>query len=425
MKWIVLLLSLVTNIAFAQFDTREEVLMNVTSFGEMRGEDVKKAILHQAATQAIEKFAGELGFDFNSYQNKLAKNFQEYYEQKLEAAKEESPSVGVSAQEAYKRRQLEFYQYSKHTDLLKSYSFISSTKSPQVANQWQALVQLTVDPIKLQRLLRRTLQADSKKFSKLWLIVESNIHSFKWSDIGIERETTFSTALGNAWKNWWVENLPTNFDEVELCHEDCQSYLRSWQSSSRNKAFNPDYSDGVWLNISYDIYQADNGTAQYPSFKWDSRVVFTDINTKKVLGSLSNKGQSRSLRGGDAHRLNSALASQIFASSSGKFTQMKNFIEQVVKLNQVGQLAVKGHKHLGDVVALKDLIKTRGSSIGLEIELDHFSQDSANLLYFYQGEAKAFQDLLNRINELKSSKVYELKTHFDSNGPVMELSPIE
>lgn len=421
MKWLIICLSLLSNFALAQFDSREDVSMNFTSFGEMRGEEVKRALLHQAASQAMEKFAVELGFDFNGYQNKLVENFQEYYEQKLEVNKDEN----LSAQEAYKRRQLDFYQYSKHSDLLKSYSFISSAKNSQVANQWQAVIQLSLDSVKLQRLMRRTLQADSKKFSKLWLIVETNIHSFKWSDIGLERESSFSQALGVAWKNWWGENLPANFDEVELCHEDCLNYLRSWQVTSRSKAFNPDYSDGVWLNISYDIYQEGNGSAQFPSFKWESRVVFTDINTKKALGSLSNKGKSRGLRGGDLHRLNSTLASQIFASTSGKFTQMKNFIEQVVKLNQVGHLSIEGHQHLGDVIAVKELIKTRGSSLGLEIELDHFSQDKANLLYFYQGEAKAFRDLLNRINELKSSKVYELKTQFENSGPVMKLSPIE
>lgn len=422
MRLAILFILLITNLAFAQLDTREEVGHNFSSYGEVRGDDIKKTLLHQAATEAIKKFSADLGFNFNAYQEKLNKNFQEYYEQKLEAAENDK---STTAQEAYKKRQLDFLNYSKHIDLLRSYSFIAIAKNPQVAGEWQATIQLSVDQVKLQRLLRRTMQADNTKFSKMWLIVESNIHSFKWSDIGLEWEASFSSALAGAWKDWWGNNIPTNFDEVEICHQECMSYLHNWQGQSRSKAFNPDYSDGVWVNISYDIYRNADATAQYPGFKWEGRVVFTDINTKKVLGSLSTKGQSKNLRGGDLHRLNSNLASQIFSSSAQKFTQMRSFIEQVVKLNQVGQLTVSGHQHLGDVMALKDLIKTRGSSLGLEIELDHFSQDSATLLYFYQGEEKAFKDLLNRINELKSSKVYELKAHFDHKGPAVELAPIE
>ncbi|HLT23452.1 MAG TPA: hypothetical protein VKZ84_08410 [Bacteriovoracaceae bacterium] len=423
MKWLILITCLITNISFAQLDSRQEVSQNFSSYGDIRGEDIKKALLHQAATQAIEKFSSELGFDFNSYQEKLRKNFQDYYEQKLEDS--DDAQSNMTAQDAFKKRQFDFFNYSKHIDLLRSYSFVSISKNPEVANQWQAIIQLNVDQVKLQRLMRRTLQADNTKFSKMWLIVESNIHSFKWSDIGIEWEANFSQALAGAWKDWWSNNIPENFDEVEICHQECLNYLHSWQGNGRNKAFNPDYSDGVWVNVSYDIFRNANATAQYPGFKWEGRVVLTDINTKKVLGSLSTKGESRNLRGGDLHKLNSNLATQIFSSSAQRFTQMRGFIEQIVKLNQVGQVTVKGQKHLGDVIALRDLIKTRGSSMGLEIELDNFSQDEATLLYFYQGEEKAFRDLLNRINELKSSKVYELKTSFNSKGPAIELSPIE
>ncbi|HLW55777.1 MAG TPA: hypothetical protein VKY27_00225 [Bacteriovoracaceae bacterium] len=422
MKWVVLLFCLMTNLAFAQLDSREEVSINTASYGELRGEEIKKALLFQATTNAIEKFSADLGFDFNKYQEKLNSNFQEYFEQKLENREDSKP---LSAQEAYKERQFEYFNYSKHVDLLRSYSFISTKRNPENPSQWNALIQLSLDQVKLQRLMRRTLQADNTKFSKMWLIVESNIHSFKWTDIGLEWESSFSNALAGAWKDWWAKNLPGNFDEVEICHQECLSYLHDWQSNGRNKAFNPDYSDGIWVNISYDIFRDANSTAQYPGFSWEGRVVLTDINTKKVLGSLSNKGKSRNLRGGDLQRLNSNLATQIFSSSAQKFTQMRSFIEQIVKINQVGQLEVKGHHHLGDVIALKDLIKTRGSNMGLEIELDHFSRDSATLLYFYQGEEKAFQDLLNRINELKSSKVYELKTHFSSKGPVVELKSVE
>ena len=422
MKFLTLLILLVSQVALAQFETRQDVSLNLNSYGELRGDEVKKILLHEAATQAIEKFASDLGFSFNDYQTKLSKNFQEYYDQKLKALADDGKApTGQTAQEIYKNRQLEFIQYSKHADLLKSYSIISMSRNPDDQGQWSSTIQMNMDQVRLQRLLRRTLQADATKFSKMWLIVESNIHSFKWSDIGLEREGQFSSALATAWKDWWVKNLPTNFDEVEVCHDECLNYLHNWQSASRNKAFNPDYSDGVWVNVSYDIFNIGNSTPQYPVYKWEARVVFTDINTKKVLGSLTHDNQSRSLRGGDLQRLNSILASQVFSSSSQKFPQMKGFLEQVVKLNQVGQLKVKGHKHLGDVLALKDLIKTRGSSLGLEIELDHFSQDSATLLYFFQGEEKAFQDLLNRINELKSSKVYELKTQYEGSGPVIEL----
>src|SRR5690554_5232177 len=134
MKWLILVTCLITNIAFAQLDSREVVSQNFTSYGDIRGEDIKRALLHQAATRAIQKFAGDLGFDFNSYQEKLSQNFQDYYEQQL--ANSDESQAQMTAQDIYRKRQFDFFNYSKHTDLLRSFSFISVSKNPDVANQW-------------------------------------------------------------------------------------------------------------------------------------------------------------------------------------------------------------------------------------------------------------------------------------------------
>lgn len=87
-------------------------------------------------------------------------------------------------------------------------------------------------------------------------------------------------------------------------------------------------------------------------------------------------------------------------------------MEQKSGFNRVSKLVLKGYKHLGDVLQLNELLKTRGTSLGLEIVLQTFSKDESNLLCFYQGEEKSFTHILSGIKEVKLTHGYTLVNEF-------------
>ena len=58
-------------------------------------------------------------------------------------------------------------------------------------------------------------------------------------------------------------------------------------------------------------------------------------------------------------------------------------------------------------------LKARGSSLGLDVQMDFFKSSEAQILCFYQGEEKSFTDLLSQLKELKLSQSYKLVNEFN------------
>jgi hypothetical protein len=101
--------------------------------------------------------------------------------------------------------------------------------------------------------------------------------------------------------------------------------------------------------------------------------------------------------------------------------QFNRKLEEKLGFNRVSQLVIKGQQHLGDVFALMEMMKTRGSLLGLDVSLDSFSKDQANLVCFYRGEEKSFSDLLSGIKELKSTHRFSLVDEFTGVHYVIKL----
>ena len=110
--------------------------------------------------------------------------------------------------------------------------------------------------------------------------------------------------------------------------------------------------------------------------------------------------------------LNSSMVSSMFRSPMDSFTKINRKIQDSPRLNRLTRLVVSGHKNLGDVISLIDLLKKNSTTSSLELSLNAFSTKQAELLAFYQGEEKSFTDLLSRVKELKSSHSYSLVNEF-------------
>ncbi len=90
-------------------------------------------------------------------------------------------------------------------------------------------------------------------------------------------------------------------------------------------------------------------------------------------------------------------------------------------LNRVIKLVITGQKHLGDVTKLVDLLQTRGSSLGLQVEMSEFGSKEAIMKGYYRGEEKSFTDLLSQVKELKSSYNYSLVNEITDQGHVIRM----
>jgi hypothetical protein len=406
---------------FAQLTWEQEV--SVSSPAESASE-VRRPLLVEASSQAVTKFTPELGYSVNDYKTQLEKKFSEYFEdfkkKKLTARfgkgsdKTLDPKIrDVFVAEIEKQRDEEFIKFSRSLDFIQSYSFLNLAQSDGV---WKGKVKLVLDKVKLERQLRKIIKDESKTYSQLWVLTDINLQGLSWSDLGLDSDASFISALNASWVKWINDNLPQTVEEARSCEEACLSFYHRWEQLPEEEvidALEQDFQNGLWAKITFYLRRHSLvERLQEQSFKWEGRLVLLDINTKRVLKSFELGAEDHRWRNLDQKGLNSALASQMYRSPLSLFNEFPKFLADKRSLNQLAHLIVSGHHNLSDAYALMELLKTRGSSLGLEPKLDSFKKGEAKLLCYYQGEEKSFTDLLSRLKELKSSKSYSLVHEF-------------
>lgn len=260
---------------------------------------------------------------------------------------------------------------------------------------------------------------ESKQFSKMWIVSENTISGFNWTDLNLEKESSFTTPIIAAWKKFLDENHSFNVEGVEVCDETCKGFLAQWQGEEI--AVPEQYAKSVWLRISLNIKKLPTSDKAEAAFQWEGRVALLDIESKRLMGSYTVTLEERRYRNMDQKALNSALASSLYRGPLPGFKELNQLLDKSLRLSQSATVQVTGQRNVGDINALMELLKTRGKHLGIQVTLESFKGNEAKLICFYQGEEKAFSDLLSQLKELKSSHSYGITGDFTKAPFVMKL----
>lgn len=387
--------------------------------------EAKEELLHQAVFKSYEKLIPELGYKFDEFNDKLFANFDEYFTDYKEKKLTEKFGKGYEKTlsddikktfniELESDRHNSFIQYSKTKDVLRSHSFVSIKQGDQDPLEWQTKVNLDIDKIKLDKFVRKVITGETKPFSKIILVNEVTTRGFSWQDLGLEEAASFINPLNESWVKWFVENLPSTVEEVVVCNNACMNFFNKWSETQLDQVSVPEeYKNSVFLNLYIELKRSDvQENLKASTFEWEGRTLLQDVATKKILGSFAIPNEKRTFKQQDQKGLNSGIASSIYRSPLTAFMQFNRKLENKIGFNRVSRLVIKGYRHLGQVLELEEILKVRGSSLGLDVFLDHFFKDEANLVCFYRGEEKSFTDLLSSIKELKSNNSYRLVNEF-------------
>lgn len=431
MKFLLILMLMTASIAWAQLSTEKTVTrqLNVPN-----ADGAKPYLLYTAASEAIAQYSTEMGFNFEAFQVKLQekfeKHFEKFREQKLferfgknyqTELSPEQKNEFLTGLEAH--REAELIKFTRILEVLDQYQF-KTLENTQGTSNWKADVVLKIDRVKLDRLIQRMMSEGTKQYAKVNLISEINLVGLEWAELGLEKESSFSAPMMASWQNWLLANQPANVEEVVQCVDECVVGFKRWQEINQDEGMqvSPEFQNNLWLKISYNLRRVNYiASLNEWTFEWDGSVVLLDANTKRLLASETLSSQTRTWRGLDQKSLNSALASQMYRTPMSAFNTLTKKVADMPQLNRVVRLVILGQKHLGDVLSLMDVLKKEGKSINLELQLDSFSQNQAQLLGFYQGEEKSFTDLLSRLKELKSSHSYTLVNEFTGVHHVLKL----
>lgn len=423
MKFIVLGLLVFCTYAFAQVETERSVSIMVPVKTEKA---VKPYLLHQAVLDTVGQQAENLNLDKELFLGQLKEKFKIYFESyKTRKATEKfgknfTETMSQDEQKAFfdsleSSREKEFVNYAKLDRVLDAYAFKQIQRDQTNPESWNGVVFLNLNKTKLQRYLSRLSSKDEKQYGLIQILTEINPIGFTWKELGVEQVSSFSDPLQESWLRWFSSNLPNNVEEVSLCNEDCFEDFEKWQLIPQQEGMRiPErIRNNLWLKVSYNLRKTKYlESINEWTFLWEGSVVLLDVNTKKILASFTLSPEEKTWRNLEQKDLNSALVSAMFRSPMDSFTKINRKIQDSPRLNGLSRLVVTGHKNLGDVLSLIDLLKKSSTSTSLELSLNSFSSSQAELLAFYQGEEKSFTDLLSRVKELKSSSNYSLVNEF-------------
>ena len=423
---------LFASLSFGQIEAQKNVVLEIPT---KKVPEVKLFLIHAAVMETIAEHSKELGFSGEEFKNKLEGKFETYFngfkERKISEkfGKDYSTNLTDDQKKTFlagldSNRPLEFVKFSKLDRLLDSYAFRQMTNEPDDGQSWKAAIVLKLNISKAQKHYSRLSNSETKQYSNIQILTEITPMGFSWSDLELETSTSFTDPMMTSWSTWFSNNHPSNVEEVILCNDECLQDFSEWQLIPQEEGMTipENLLNSLWLKISFNLrkvsYRA--GISEW-EFEWDGSVVLLDVNTKKNLFSYTMKTERKVWRGLDQKTLNSALVSSMYRSPLDALSKVVRKIQDTPRLNHLGRLIVQGHRNMGDVLLLIDLLKKEGSKIGLELSPDLFTRNEAQLLCFYQGEEKSFTDLLSEVKELKSSQSYRLVNEFTGVHNVLKL----
>jgi hypothetical protein len=398
-------------------------------------EEAKPHLVHQAVKDAIVQYSTEMDFDATAFEKKLGEkflvHFKDYKKRRMTAkfGKNYDKTLGDEQKKAFldhleAQREDQYIKFTKFDRLLDSYAFRQIENDPATPHLWKAIVVIKLNREKLEKYNLRLLADGSKHYSRVHLISEINLLGMSWSELAVEKSAIFTDPLMSSWQKWLTTNQPINVEEITLCTGNCLEDFGEWQQMAQEERMTiPEHLlNSLWLRVSFNLRKVFFMAAINEwKFEWDGSVVLLDANTKKIISSHTLSSESKTWLGLGAKELNSALASAMYRSPLDALSKVVRKVQETPRLNQLNRLVVQGHRHLGDVLFLTDLLKKMGSKINLELSMDLFSRNEAQLLCFYQGEEKSFTDLLSQVKELKSSHSYSVVNEFTGVHHVLKL----
>ncbi len=393
----------ITEVSCVEFEKLVESSIDVD-----KAEEARPVLLHLAVLDLLENLSAELNYDFKSFNHKALELFNQRF-----------PPLNSKTQNV--NRDEEFRDFLNLVQLLESHHFKSINKDP--GGPWKAELSLNVNKEKIKRFVKRIF-SEEKSFSKLLILTDIDLHSFSWSDMGLETPESLTLPLTSSWAKLLHTSLPINLDEVVACTGVCKEDFHRWLQLSRSETPNTSQllRDGLWLKLSFNLRRLHfQPLIQKWSVSWSGSAILLDANTKKILASYDLPLETRSLRGLNQKTLNSSIASSMYKTGVDALRKVKNDISLVKNYTRPSLLTIKGHRQVHDLISLMDLIRDKSVNLQLEVQLETLGTKEAQVRCFHHGEEKSFMDLLSRLKELKSSHNYKIVNELTDVGHVLKL----
>lgn len=366
---------------------------------------VKEQLLHQAFLDIVSKSMVNLGLDndlfWKNYNEALNRRVTKYEEEiTLKYEKEEKDLAKMKDEIRY--RKLSFIRrFGKINSLIQSYSVKSMTRSSNNPNYRYITVEAKINKNNLSRLYSKyTSNQSSSLVDSLVINVDFSNKLFNYSDIGVDKDSDFTSVIEDNWKTWFKENKSVNIKSVESVDESEAEELEKVAGISED--FPQKYENSLYLKIAVNMKKiASSQELRTFSFYFQVNGFLLDIKSNKVLKSFTIEESDKSYSNIDLEKFSSVLANFIYRMPMGEFSSISRSLKSLRTSQNQFDINFINYKNLSQVNSFKAKIEQRGIKYSLNSK---FTKVSPNFLSLQTSSSALLPELIALVKTLFRGK---------------------
>ncbi|MBL7664961.1 MAG: hypothetical protein JNM93_07485 [Bacteriovoracaceae bacterium] len=406
---------------------------------------IKQQLLNEAFRDVISRELNNMSLNSEEFWTKFDQKFNEevYFKIKenldkkygLASASDEDGDEIVERKKITAEQQKEYDKKLRSESLdekrkfgglarvIQSYSIKKITRSPQYPESRFITIEATVDRVTLNKIYYDFMREQlPKEINKLFLYTEYHLRNTSWADLGVEKETDFTSVLNDHWKKWFDENKAENMNDVELVGESLQKKVAAHFNipiENLTKEILSEFKDSLLIKVNLFIEKlAHQELFREYEYSFEMDIVLMDLSTNTVLYKDTIEKQTKTYRDISYSDLKNVVANHVYRIPMAKFTDLKKTIGKASKVDSVDRLTVENFSNMEEVFQFMELLKNKGIKIKMNPVLKSFNSDKADVVVFYQGGNTVLNTFITSLKNFSGSNQFDFEFFPEQNNRV-------
>lgn len=344
---------------------------------------VKEQLLHSAFLDAVSKSMQQLGLDgdlfWKNYNENLKRRVDAFEQNMISKYEQDKKDLNSVKDEMRYRKLNAIKKFGKVDSLIQSYSIKSMTRSSSNPNYRFISIDAKINKDNLAKLYYRyTSNKSSALIDSLLINIDFNNRLFNFAEIGVDRDTDFTSVIEDNWKTWFTENKPANIKNVDVLKESEAEEVE--KVAGESKDFPAKYENSLYLKIIVNMKKvASSSDLKSFSFYFQVSGFLMDIKTNRILKSFNVEDNNKDYTNINMENFSSVLANYIYRMPMTEFKYASDKLKNLRPIENKYFINVINYKNLSQINDLRSTIEQRGIKYSLSSTLDKVSSNFVSL----------------------------------------------
>ena len=395
---------------------------------------IKKQLIYAAVKDIITKELSKMGHNSEVFWAKYNEKFEDYFASIKENL---DKSYGITSSETkLTGKKKERYEnslrskkltikarYGKLQKIMSSYSVKKMSRSPQFPNSRYMNIQAKIDLKMLNDMFYGYTRGGEKRiYNNLFVTVDFSMREMSWQDLGVELESDFTSVLKEHWKRWFEDKFKGKVNNVIITtideQEKLESHLKmlSEASSSLNQissiekdiqeeqesallSVDDQLKDSLWMKVKVNVSKvAEDQTFKKRTFLFGGEYLLFDLKSNRLASHYDFISEEATFS--TTKDLSSNSASLVYRLPVAKWESLIRDISHFPLGRKSFRVDLVGANSVKQIDEVDKYLSSMGLTHGLNVKVESFNRDRAQLRVFFKGSIDDLKGTLLRTKGL-------------------------